>query len=64
MKAEIGKIHGQWYERKAIEMIMAECCPNHILPKYSVLEIVRYLKGKSFFIIFDRYANLIIQIWK
>ena len=29
-----------------------------IPPKYSISEIVGCLKGKSFFIIFDRYANL------
>ena len=31
---------------------------SYIPPKYSVLEIVRYLKGKNCLIIFDRYANL------
>ena len=45
-------------------MIAAECCSNciHMLigipPKYSVSEIVGYLKGKSSLIIFDRHANL------
>ena len=45
-------------------MIAAECCPDHIHmliripPKYSVSEIVGYLKGKSSLIIFDRHANL------
>ena len=45
-------------------MIAAECCLNHVhmlicIPlKYSVSEIVEYLKGKSSLIIFDRYANL------
>ena len=51
-------------ERKGIEIIAAECCPDHIHmliripPKYSVSEIVGYLKGKSSLMIFDRYANL------
>ena len=42
----------------------AECCPNHIHmliripPKYSVSEIMGYLKGKSSLMIFDRHANL------
>ena len=65
MKAEIGKILRQWCERKVIEMIAAQCCPDYIhmlisiLPKYGgVSEIVGYLKGKSSLIIFDRYANL------
>ena len=45
-------------------MIAAECCLNHVhmlicIPlKYSVSEVVEYLKGKSSLIIFDRYANL------
>ena len=64
MKAEIGKILRELCERKGIEIIAAECCPEHIhmlirmLPKYSVSEIVGYLKGKSSFIIFDRHMNL------
>ena len=52
MKAEIGKILQQWCGRKAIEMIGLGCCPG------SVSEIVGYLKNKSYFIIFDRHANL------
>ena len=64
MKAEIGKILRELCERKGIEMIAEKCCPDHIdmliriPPKYSVSEIVGYLKGKSSFIIFDRHANL------
>ena len=64
MKAEIGKIFRELWERKGIEIIAAECCPEHIHmliripPKYSVSEIVGYLKGKSSFIIFDRHMNL------
>ena len=56
MKAEIGKILQKLCDRKAIEMIAAQCCPNHIhmligIPsKYSVSEIVGYLK-KSYLII-------------
>lgn len=64
MKVEIGKILRELCERKKIEIIAAECCPDHIHmlicipPKYSVSEIVGYLKGKSSLIIFDRHANL------
>ena len=64
MKAEIGKILRELCKRKGIEIIAAECCPDHIHmliripPKYSVSEIVGYLKGKSSLIIFDRHANL------
>ena len=64
MKAEIGKILRELCERKGIEIIAAKCCPDHIHmliripPKYSISEIVGYLKGKSSLIIFDRHANL------
>ena len=64
MKAEIRKILRELCDGKGIEMIAAECCPDHIHmliripPKYSVSEIVGYLKGKSSLIIFDRHANL------
>ena len=53
LRGEIGKILRMLCERKEIEIIEAECCPDHIhmlvriSPKYSVSEIVGYLKGKS-----------------
>ena len=49
---------------KGIQIIEAECCPDHIHmlveipPKYSVSQIVGYLKGKSLLMIFDKHANL------
>ena len=64
LKADIGKILRELCERKGIEIIEAECCPDHIHmlvripPKYSVSEIMGYLKGKSSLMIFDRHANL------
>jgi len=51
-------------ERKGVEIIEAESCPDHIHmlvripPKFSVSEIVGCLKGKSSLMIFDRHANL------
>lgn len=51
-------------EQKGVEMIEAEVCPDHIHmlisipPKYSVSQIMGYLKGKSSLMIFDRHANL------
>ena len=51
-------------ERKGIEIHEAEACPDHIHmlvsipPKYSVSEIMGYLKGKSSLMIFDRFANM------
>ena len=64
IKADIGKILRELCERKGVEIIEAELCPDHvhmlirIPPKYSVSEIMGYLKGKSSLIIFDRHANL------
>jgi putative transposase len=63
-KVEIGKILRLLCARKGIEIIEAECCPEHIHmlvaipPKYSVSQIVGYLKGKSSLMIFDKFANL------
>lgn len=64
IKADVGQILGTLCRRKGIEIIEAECCPDHIHmlvripPKYSVSEIVGYLKGKSSLMIFEKYANL------
>ena len=63
IKVDIGKILRLLCERKGIEIIEAECCPDHIhmlikIPKYSVSYIAGYLKGKSSLMIFDRHANL------
>ena len=64
LKVEVGKILRDLCERKGIEIIQTECCVDHIHmlvripPKYSVSEIMGYLKGKSSLIIFDRHANL------
>ena len=49
---------------KGIEIIEGHMMPDHvhlllsIPPKYSVLQIMRYLKGKSALIMFDKHANL------
>lgn len=64
LKADIGKILRELCQRKGIEIIAAECMPNHIHmfisipPKYSVSEVMGYLKGKSSLMIFERHANL------
>jgi putative transposase len=64
IKADIGKILRELCERKDIEIIEAQLCKDHvhmlirIPPKYSVSEIMGYLKGKSSLMIFDRHANL------
>jgi len=64
IKADIGKMLRELCERKDIEIIEAQLCIDHIHmliaipPKYSVSEIMGYLKGKSSLMIFDRHANL------
>lgn len=64
IKVDIGKILRKLCEQKGIEIIEAELCPDHvhmlisIPPKYSVAQIMGYLKGKSSLMIFDRHANM------
>lgn len=64
IKADIGYILRELCNRKGIEIIEAEACPDHIHmllsipPKYSVSDVMGYLKGKSSLMIFDRHANL------
>ena len=64
IKADIGKMLRKLCEYKVIEIIEAEACPDHIHmlisvpPKYSISQIMGYLKGKSSLMIFEKYANL------
>lgn len=64
LKKDIGNMLRVLCERKGIEIIEAEACPDHIHmllgvpPKYSIAYVMGYLKGKSALMIFDRYANL------
>ena len=64
IKTDIGKILRQLCDQKGVEIIEAELCPDHvhmllsIPPKYSVSQIMGYLKGKSSLMIFDRHANM------
>ena len=59
IKADVGNILSMLCKRKGIEIIEAECMPDHvhmfvrIPPKYSVSQIVGYLKGKSSLMIFE-----------
>ncbi len=58
LKKDIGEILRVLCERKQIEIIESEACPDHIHmlikipPKYSVSSIMGYLKGKSSLMIF------------
>lgn len=64
LRADIGYILRRLCEQKGVEILEANACPDHIHmllsipPKYSVSQIMGYLKGKSSLMIFDRHANL------
>ena len=64
IKLDIGQMLRKLCEYKGIEIIEAEACKDHIHmlvsipPKYSIAQIMGYLKGKSSLMIFDRHANL------
>ena len=60
----IGQIISVLCARKGVTILEGAAMPDHIHlyveipPKYSVSEIMGYLKGKSSLMIFDRHANL------
>ena len=64
IKQDIGQMLRKLREYKGIEIIEAEACKDHIHmlvsipPKYSVSQIMGYLKGKSSLMIFEKYANM------
>ena len=64
IRQDIIRILQELCKRKGIEIIEGEACPDHIHmlvsipPKYSVSEVMGYLKGKSSLMIFERHANL------
>lgn len=64
LRADIGVILRKLGEQKGVEIIEVNACCDHIHmllsipPKYSVSQIVGFLKGKSSLMIFDRHANL------
>ena len=63
IKADIGIMLRKLCEYKQVEIMEAEACKDHIHmlvsipPKYSVSQIMGYLKGKSSLMIFEKYAN-------
>ena len=64
ISADIGQIIRTLCARKGVTILQAAAMPDHIHlyveipPKYSVSEVMGYLKGKSSLMIFDRHANL------
>lgn len=63
-RLEIGKILRDLCERKGVNIIEAEVCPDHvhllleIPPKESVSGFMGYLKGKSSLLIYEKWGNL------
>ena len=64
IKADVANILSTLCKRKGVEIIEAECCPDHIHmlvsipPKISVSSFMGYLKGKSALMMFEHHANL------
>jgi putative transposase len=64
LRLEIGKTLRSLCEFKGIKIVKANACKDHIHmcisipPKYSVSQIVGYLKGKSAMIVFERFSKL------
>ena len=64
IKKDIGIMLRKLCEYKQVEIIEAEACKDHIHmlvsipPKYSVSQIMGYLKGKSSLMIYEKYANM------
>ena len=64
IKQDIGQMLRKLCEYKGIEIIEAEACKDHIHmlvsipPKYSVSQIMGYLKGKSSLMVYEKYANM------
>lgn len=64
LRKDIVEIIKELCKYKGVEIIEGHAMPDHIHlllsipPKYSVAQIMGYLKGKSAMMIFDRHANL------
>lgn len=65
LRADIIMIFKTLIERKpGLKLLEGEACPDYIHmlleipPKYSVSEIMGYLKSKSTLLMFDKHANL------
>ena len=64
IKQDIGQMLRKLCEYKGVEIVEAEACKEHIHmlvsipPKYSVSQIMGYLKGKSSLMIYEKYANM------
>lgn len=63
-RLEIGAILRTLCKWKGVNILEAEVCPDHvhmlveIPPKYSVLQFMGYLKGKSSLMIYEKWGNM------
>jgi putative transposase len=64
LRLEIGRILRKLCEYKDVDLVEGKRCADHvhmlvsIPPKYSVSQIVGYLKGKSAIMVFERFTQL------
>ena len=64
IKADVANILSTLCKRKGVEIIEAECCPDHIHmmleipPKYSISGFMGFLKGKSSLMIYEKWGNM------
>ena len=64
IKQDIGLMLRKLCAYKEIEILEAEACKDHvhmllsIPPKYSISQVMGYLKGKSSLTIYEKHANL------
>ena len=64
LRVDVGKILRTLCEQKKVNIIEAECCPDHIHmlveipPHMSVSNFMGYFKSKSSLMIFEKHANL------
>ena len=63
VKQDLAEILRKLCEMKGVQLIQGKICRDHvhmyiaIPPKYSVSEIMAYLKGKSTLMLFDRHPE-------
>ena len=64
IRTDIGVIIRKLCQQKGVEIIEANACPDHIHmlisipPKYSVSQIMGYLKGKSSLMLYEKFPEL------
>ena len=63
-RLEVGQMLRRLSEWKGVNIVEAECCPDHIHmlleipPKMSVSGLMGYLKGKSSVMLYERFGEL------